>query len=165
VFTQVIGCQHVKRYPCDRDIKVGDLERVFDTGTLVGPRQATLRAIIQALKETYCGTIGLEYMYITDTAQNTGMVLTVAFDYGSHSELVHAAVAAAAEGPIDQAAIERNLYLPELPPVDVMVRTSGELRISNFMLWQSVGAEVYFTDRPWPDFDGHELDAALALVA
>ena len=101
---------------------------------------------------------------ITETAQNTGMVLTVAFDYGSHSELVHAAVAAAAEGPVDQAAIDRNLYLPELPPVDVMVRTSGELRISNFMLWQSVGAEVYFTDRPWPDFDGHELDAALALV-
>ena len=102
---------------------------------------------------------------IADTAHNTGMVLTVAFDYGSHSEMVHAAVAAAAQGPVDQAAIERNLYLPELPPVDVMVRTSGELRISNFMLWQSVGAEVYFTDRPWPDFDGHELDAALALVA
>ncbi|HAN34251.1 MAG TPA: hypothetical protein DCQ52_02015 [Acidimicrobiaceae bacterium] len=65
---------------------------------------------------------------------------------------------------VDQAAIGRHLYLPELPPVDVMVRTSGELRISNFMLWQSMGAEVYFTDRPWPDFDGHELDAALALV-
>ncbi|MGB8860679.1 MAG: polyprenyl diphosphate synthase, partial [Ilumatobacteraceae bacterium] len=101
---------------------------------------------------------------IADTAQNTGMVLTVAFDYGSHAEMVHAAVAAAAEGPVDEAAIEAHLYLPELPPVDVMVRTSGELRISNFMLWQSVGAEVYFTDRPWPDFDGHELDSALALV-
>ena len=101
---------------------------------------------------------------IADTAQNDGMVLTVAFDYGSHAEMVHAAQAAAAEGPVDVVAMDRHLYLPDLPAVDVMVRTSGELRISNFMLWQSVGAEVYFTDRPWPDFDGHELDAALALV-
>ena len=101
---------------------------------------------------------------IADTARNTGMVLTVAFDYGSHAEMVHAAKTAATAGPIDQAAIDRNLYLPELPPVDVMVRTSGELRISNFMLWQSAGAEVYFTERPWPEFDANELDAALALV-
>ena len=101
---------------------------------------------------------------IADTASNTGMVLTVAFDYGSHAEMVHAAQAAAASGTIDQAAIDRNLYLPELPPVDVMVRTSGELRISNFMLWQSAGSEVYFTERPWPEFDADELDAALALV-
>lgn len=101
---------------------------------------------------------------VNDTAQNTGMVLTVAFDYGSHAEMVHAACAAAAEGVVDEAAISRHLYLPELPAVDVMVRTSGELRLSNFMLWQSVGAEVYFTDCPWPDFDGTELDAALALV-
>lgn len=101
---------------------------------------------------------------IADTATNTGMVLTVAFDYGSHAEMVHAAQRAAAEGTIDQAAIDRNIYLPELPPVDVMVRTSGEVRLSNFMLWQSTGAEVYFTERPWPDFDANELDAALALV-
>jgi undecaprenyl diphosphate synthase len=101
---------------------------------------------------------------IADTAANTGMVLTVAFDYGSHAEMVHAAQAAAASGAIDRAAIDRNLYLPELPPVDVMVRTSGELRISNFMLWQSAGSEVYFTECPWPEFDADELDAALALV-
>lgn len=101
---------------------------------------------------------------IADTANNTGMVLTVAFDYGSHAEMVHAAQIAAATGVIDQAAIDRNLYLPELPPVDVMVRTSGELRISNFMLWQSAGSDVYFTERPWPEFDAAELDAALSLV-
>jgi len=101
---------------------------------------------------------------IADTAGNTGMVLTVAFDYGSRAEMVHAAKNAAASGTINQATIDRNLYLPELPPVDVMVRTSGELRISNFMLWQSAGSEVYFTDRPWPEFDADELDAALALV-
>jgi undecaprenyl diphosphate synthase len=60
---------------------------------------------------------------------------------------------------------EPKTKLPDLPPVDVLVRTSGELRISNFMLWQSVGARVYFTDKTWPEFDAAELDAALSLVA
>jgi undecaprenyl diphosphate synthase len=101
---------------------------------------------------------------IADTAGNTGMVLTVAFDYGSRAEIVHAARATAAAGESGVAAIDAHLYLPELPPVDVVVRTSGEHRISNFMLWQSVGAKVYFTDCPWPEFDATELDAALALV-
>ncbi|MFZ4719051.1 MAG: polyprenyl diphosphate synthase [Ilumatobacteraceae bacterium] len=101
---------------------------------------------------------------IADTAGNTGMVLTVAFDYGSHAEIVHAAQAAAAGGDLTPEAIRAHLYLPELPPVDVLVRTSGEQRISNFMLWQSAGTEVYWTDRAWPEFDGAELDAALSLV-
>jgi len=102
---------------------------------------------------------------IADTAGNTGMVLTVAFDYGSHAEIVHAAQLAIADGTaVTTESIGRHLYLPELPPVDVLVRTSGEVRISNFMLWQSAGTEVYFTDRAWPDFDADELDAALALV-
>jgi undecaprenyl diphosphate synthase len=102
---------------------------------------------------------------IRDTAANTGMVLTVAFDYGSRAELIHAANAALAAGePLDAAALERHLYLAELPPVDVLVRTSGELRISNFMLWQICGARVHFTERPWPEFDAAGLDAALALV-
>jgi hypothetical protein len=102
---------------------------------------------------------------IADTAGNTGMVLTIAFDYGSRAELVHAAEAARAAGEtISEATVARNLYLPHLPSVDVLVRTSGELRISNFMLWQIAGAQVYFTERTWPEFDGAELDAALALA-
>ncbi len=102
---------------------------------------------------------------INDTSRNTGMVLTVAFDYGSRAEIARAAALAAAAGPVDEAAIWDRLYLPELPPVDVVVRTSGEQRISNFMLWQCAAAEVLFTDQSWPDFDGDDLDAALALVA
>jgi undecaprenyl diphosphate synthase len=103
---------------------------------------------------------------IADTAGNTGMVLTVAFDYGSRAEMVHAAVAAAAAATngITEADLDAHMYLPELPPVDVVVRTSGEQRISNFMLWQSAGARVYFTEQTWPDFGATELDAAIAVA-
>ncbi len=103
---------------------------------------------------------------IADTAHNTGMTLTVAFDYGGRAELVGAVEQArSTAGVVTTEAIERNLYLPELPPVDVLVRTSGERRVSNFLLWQSAGAAIHFTDTAWPDFGADELDAALALVA
>jgi undecaprenyl diphosphate synthase len=103
---------------------------------------------------------------IKDTSRNTGMLLTVAFDYGARQELIDAVKRVRADGvtPTTDSIAER-LYLPELPTVDVLVRTSGEQRVSNFLLWQSAGAAIHFTDKPWPDFDAAELDAALALVA
>jgi len=102
---------------------------------------------------------------IADTANNTGMVLTIAFDYGGRAELVAATEQARAQpGGITSEAIGDHLYLPDLPAVDVLVRTSGERRVSNFLLWQAAGAAIYFTDAPWPDFDETELDAALALA-
>ncbi len=102
---------------------------------------------------------------IADTATNTGMTLTIAFDYGSRTELAHAAQRIIADGvPATAANLEQRLYLPDLPPVDVLVRTSGEMRISNFLLWQIAGTRVSFTDKAWPDFDDEALDAALALL-
>ena len=102
---------------------------------------------------------------ISDTASNTGMVLTVAFDYGGRAELMSAVRAARADGvPVTPEAIDGHLYLPELPPVDVMVRTSGEQRVSNFLLWQAAGSKIHFTDTSWPDFGADDLDAAIALV-
>ena len=103
---------------------------------------------------------------IDDTSANTGMTLTIAFDYGSRTELAQAAQQIITDDlPATAEALEQLLYLPELPPVDVLVRTSGEVRISNFLLWQIAGSKVYFTDKAWPDFDQHELDNALALLA
>ena len=102
---------------------------------------------------------------IEDTRSNTGMVLTVAFDYGSRSELTRAAKHLVASGDdLTPANLQRHLYDASLPPVDVLVRTSGESRISNFLLWQVKAAKIYFTERPWPDFDSVDLDAAIALA-
>ena len=105
---------------------------------------------------------------ITDTASNTGMVLTVAFDYGSRAELLRAAQRSIAKSnagePISPGAVQSNLYNPELPDVDLLIRTSGESRISNFLLWQISNAKVYFTERSWPDLDASEIDAAMALI-
>lgn len=102
---------------------------------------------------------------IDETKTNTGMVLTVAFDYGSRSELTRAAKRlVASQAELTPVNLRRNLYDASLPPVDVLVRTSGESRISNFLLWQINTAKIYFTERPWPDFDAVELDAAIALA-
>jgi undecaprenyl diphosphate synthase len=91
-------------------------------------------------------------LVMTETRHHGGMILTLALSYGGREELVHAARAAAAAGPVDQAAIEAHLWTRGLPELDLLVRTSGELRISNFLLWQAAYAELYFTDRFFPDF-------------
>ena len=105
---------------------------------------------------------------IADTATNTGMVLTVAFDYGSRAELLRAAQHSMKETndatPISPSTLQSHLYSPELPDVDLLIRTSGESRISNFLLWQISNAKVYFTERSWPDLDATEIDSALALI-
>jgi undecaprenyl diphosphate synthase len=135
-------------------VRIQWIGRPFDS-----PESRTPRYVQRAIRKA-----------INDTAQNTGMVLTIAFDYGGRAELVAAADAARREAAarsldeITQEAIGEHLYFPDLPAVDVLVRTSGERRISNFLLWQSAGAAVYFTDAAWPEFDSNELDAALALV-
>ena len=102
---------------------------------------------------------------ITDTEHNTGLVVTVAFDYGSRAELVRATQRAMAAGTVTKDSITQNMYDPSMPAVDLLVRTSGESRISNFMLWQITGSKVFFTERTWPDFDAAELDLALTAYS
>jgi undecaprenyl diphosphate synthase len=103
------------------------------------------------------------------TKNNKRMTLTVAFNYGSRAELGDAARAIAEEaaaGTIDPSrvtdkSLAKHLYDPELPDVDLFVRTSGEQRISNYLLWQSAYAELVFLEVLWPDFDREHLFAAV----
>jgi undecaprenyl diphosphate synthase len=104
-----------------------------------------------------------------ETAQNDRLNLWVAFDYGGRADIVEAArrlVEAGASGDeIDEDALRANLYAPELPDPDLLIRTSGELRISNFLLWQLAYSELVFVDTLWPDFGREELEHALAAYA
>ena len=103
------------------------------------------------------------------TELNGRLGLWIAFDYGGRAELVEAARRIAESGmdprEIDENVVAANLYAPELPDPDLLIRTSGELRVSNFMLWQLAYAELVFVDRLWPDFEGRDLREALAEYA
>lgn len=100
-----------------------------------------------------------------ETASNDRLTLIVAINYGGRAELTDAVRAIAQEvvsghlavGDIDEETIEGHLYTAEIPDPDLLVRTSGELRVSNFLLWQIAYAEIWVTDTLWPDFDRHEL--------
>jgi undecaprenyl diphosphate synthase len=88
--------------------------------------------------------------------------LWIAFDYGGRAEIVEAARRAAAAGvELDEESFSQFLYAPEMPDPDLVIRTSGELRTSNFLLWQSAYAEYVFTDTLWPDFGPSEFRAAI----
>ena len=92
--------------------------------------------------------------------------LLVAISYGGRAEIVDAANAAMKRGePLTEETFRRYLYAPDVPDPDLIVRTSGELRTSNFLLWESAYSEYYFTDTLWPDFSEEEFDRALASYA
>lgn len=104
-----------------------------------------------------------------ETAHLDTLDLWIAFDYGGRAELVEAARSLVADGvrpdAVDEAAISARLAAPELPDVDLLVRTSGELRLSNFLLWQAHYAELVFTEALWPDFGDEQLRAAVVDYA
>jgi undecaprenyl diphosphate synthase len=99
------------------------------------------------------------------TAANRTLTLTIAFNYGGRAEIVDAVRALVAEGvtpaKIDERAIRRHLYDPSMPDPDLMIRTSGEHRISNFLLWEMAYSELVFTDVLWPDFRRTHLFEAI----
>jgi undecaprenyl diphosphate synthase len=103
------------------------------------------------------------------TAANTHGVLNVCLNYGGRAEVVDAVRRLAADhvpaAEIDEAAIAARLYHPELPEPDLIIRTAGEKRMSNFLLWQSAYSELYLTDTLWPDFDRAALELAVADYA
>ncbi len=96
------------------------------------------------------------------TAMNTGVTLVIALNYGSQDEIARAATKAAAKGLVTPETISAELDTADLPPLDLLIRTSGEIRLSNFLLWQAAYAEMWFTEVYWPDFTPEHLAEALA---
>ena len=117
---------------------------------IIGNYKALSPDIVEMLEES-----------IARTSKNSRTTLAVALNYGSQDEMVRAARAAASQGEISASSIEANLDTAGLPPLDLLIRTSGEQRLSNFMLWQAAYAEFWFTETLWPDFSKDELAAAL----
>jgi undecaprenyl diphosphate synthase len=97
------------------------------------------------------------------TAHNTRMQLNVCFNYGGRWDIAKAAAKLAAQGePITEASLDRAMALAHVPDPDLFIRTGGEQRLSNFLLWQSAYAELFFSAKLWPEFDEAALDEAIA---
>ena len=116
----------------------------------------------EALQRQIAGAVAL-------TRNNTAMTVCVAFNYGGRAEMVDAVRRIVAEGvdaeAVDEALIARHLYTADLPDPDLIIRTGGDQRLSNFLLWQAAYAEYYFTATYWPDFGDRDIDDALAAFA
>jgi undecaprenyl diphosphate synthase len=121
---------------------------------IIGDYQALAPDIVEMIEDA-----------MARTAANTGTTLAIALNYGSQQEIARAAARAAAKGAITPEAIEAELDTACLPPLDLLIRTSGEVRLSNFLLWQAAYAEMWFTDVLWPDFTPTHLREALDQFA
>ena len=102
------------------------------------------------------------------TSNNKGLLLNLAFNYGGRVEIIDMIKGIISSNKdktdfnnLSEKTISQYLYNPEFPEVELMIRTGGEKRLSNFLLWQSAYAELYFSEKYWPDFDGQELEKAI----
>jgi len=133
---------------------LAELQRAGVRVCVAGERDGVAPAVREAIAQAEAQTAG-----------NRRMTLTVAFNYGGRWDLVQACQRLVASGiaadALDEAALAGQLALAHAPDPDLFIRTGGELRVSNFLLWQIAYAELYFTDCLWPDFDAAALDLAL----
>ena len=141
-------------------------------GEVVAKRMAELhrrnvRVVVAGRRDSRVPDAVLEHIdeAVARTAANTGLTFCIAFNYGGRAEITDAVRAIVAKGlspeEIDEDTISAHLYVPELPDPDLVIRTSGEIRWSNFLLWQAAYSEFVFVDTLWPDFGREHLVAAL----
>ena len=138
--------------------KVKELDKENIKVVFLGEREKLTPAVLEAME-------GVEKR----TQNNTGGTLILCLNYGGQQEIVGAINALLASNPaiskVSAEDIEKHLYHPELPPLDLVIRTSGEQRLSNFMLWRAAYSELYFIDKHWPALTTDDLDTALDAFA
>ncbi|MDD2808929.1 polyprenyl diphosphate synthase [Rhodoferax sp.] len=121
----------------------------------IGERQGLSDKVLRGIEQSEAAT-----------ASNQRLVLNVCFNYGGRWDIVQAAAKLSAQGvPVTEASLSQAMALAHVPDPDLVIRTGGELRISNFLLWQSAYSEFVFTDTLWPDFDEAALDSAISAFA
>jgi undecaprenyl diphosphate synthase len=148
------------RFYLERELKTLEKERV--RLKLIGDYSAFGGELVDRLERA-----------VARTANNDRLTLVIALNYGSRAEIAAAARKLAAgvaagemqPGEIDETAIAKELQTRDLPELDLLIRTSGEVRLSNFLLWQAAYAELLFLDLLWPDFDEQAFDDALQVFA
>ena len=150
--TEVIGLMSLFRYYMK--LKVAEVNKEGARMRFAGQLAALPDAVLEALKEAE-----------EKTKANTLMQVIVCLNYGGRQEILDAVdkmLSAGVKPPVTEEVMRQYLYLPDVPDPDLLIRTSGELRMSNFWLWQGSYSEYYFTDKYWPDFDKADLEKAIA---
>ena len=134
----------------------GEVPRLKANGVrlhFIGNRDRLSEKVQSGLKHAEAGT-----------AVNDRLILNVCFNYGGRWDIAQAAQKLVSSGqPITELALDRAMALAHVPDPDLLIRTGGELRISNFLIWQAAYSELYFSEKLWPDFDADELDKAVAV--
>jgi undecaprenyl diphosphate synthase len=139
--------------------KIDQEARAFHKENIRLVHLGRLDRVSQKLRDKVLGAVEL-------TKKNTGLTLCLAFDYGGRDEIVQAArritTAGIAGDDIDESVFVRYLYNPDIPDPDLVIRTGGESRLSNFLLWEAAYSELYFTPVLWPDFGVKDIEEALS---
>ncbi len=149
------------------DDEVEALMRLFDEymeSSLNSCLENSIRIVFLGSKERYPESLRLKAERMEEATRDGFYTLNIALNYGGRDEIVHAANACIREGKtvITKEDLSSHMYTAASPDPDLVVRTGGDLRISNFLLWQSAYAEYYFTDTLWPDLEAEEIDQMVA---
>ena len=122
-----------------------------------------IRFVFLGDKSPFSEGLRVKMEKVEEISKNNTRIVNLAINYGGRSELVNAfnKLAKTKDGDITEDDISNALYTKESPELDMIVRTGGDIRISNFLLWQAAYAELYFTDKLWPDFTTDDVDAAI----
>ena len=128
-------------------------------------KERDVRFVFLGDKAPFTPSLRAKMEKIEEESKNNSRIVNLAINYGGRSELVNAYRTLIKEGKTDicEDDITHALYTKDSPELDMVIRTGGDLRISNFLLWQTAYAELYFTDKLWPDFDTADLDAAIEV--